>query len=57
MFTKDVPTDDYLKWVADLKAESASGESPMALGAIVAKRAGIDLSAAGTEAPMEDDPE
>jgi ParB-like nuclease domain len=55
MFTKDVPTDEYLAWVAGLKAESAAGDSPVALGAVVAKRAGIDLAATGSEsAELED---
>jgi hypothetical protein len=45
MFSKAIPTDIYEKWVASLIEESELGESPVALGAVVARRLGIDVTA------------
>ena len=49
MFTKDIPTEQYQAWVEGLKAASTQGDSPIALGAVVAQRVGLNLAAEEAE--------
>lgn len=44
MFSKSVPAEVYRDWVQKLAQESADGQSPIALGTVVAKRLGIEVT-------------
>lgn len=44
MFSNKISIASYERWVADLKAESEYGDSPTALGLVVAKRLGLAVT-------------
>jgi hypothetical protein len=44
MFSKTVPTERYQRWVQGLMQEAADGQSPIALGLVVSRRLGIEVT-------------
>lgn len=57
MFATIVTLTDYERWIEALEAESQNGNSPMALGEIVANRLGLTPQSQETPIPFADDVE
>jgi hypothetical protein len=49
MFSRAVPVAEYDRWIAFLKSKSTMGESPAALGAVIAELLGIEIQTEGED--------